>query len=218
MGKYLRKFENYAAYEAAQSSLILPNISLCVSENSIIYNPYDPYNGHEYVDLGLPSGTKWATMNVGANTITDYGRYYKYGLGASQYSNTQAKYTGTENPLAASADTAVQVWGGQWHMPTKTQFEELIANTTHQWVTDYEGSGKNGAIFTANGQTLFFPASGDHSGGMTYDIGIKAYYWSSTPHEENVEWAYVLECNKDGGKEVRYMHRNFGLNIRPVVG
>ena len=218
MGKYLKEFDNHAAYEAAQSGLILPNVSLCVSENGIIYNPYDPYNGHEYVDLGLPSGTKWATKNVMANTITDYGMYYRYGLGANPYNDNQTNYSGTENPLAASADTAVQVWGGQWHMPTQAQFEELIANTTHQWVTDYEGSGKNGAIFTANGQTLFFLAGGDYGWGMVYDIGHKAYYWSSTPHEENVEWAYVLEYNEDGGKEVRYMHRGIGLSIRPVVG
>lgn len=57
------------------------------------YNPIDPYAGHAYVDLGLPSGTKWATMNVGASSITDYGNYYKYGLGASQYDNAQANYT-----------------------------------------------------------------------------------------------------------------------------
>ena len=63
--KYLRKFENNAAYESA--TLDLPNVAYCEEEHEVHYNPYvDPYNGHAYVDLGLPSDTKWATMNVGA--------------------------------------------------------------------------------------------------------------------------------------------------------
>ncbi|MCI7430492.1 MAG: hypothetical protein MSS84_06410, partial [Bacteroidales bacterium] len=39
----------------------------------------DPANGHDYVDLGLPSGTKWATCNVGASTPEEYGNYYAWG-------------------------------------------------------------------------------------------------------------------------------------------
>jgi len=76
--KYLKKFENHAAYEAAESGLILPNVSLCVQENEVHYKP-DLYNGHEYVDLELPNGTKWATMNVGASGETDYGLYFQWG-------------------------------------------------------------------------------------------------------------------------------------------
>ena len=72
--KYLKKFENHAAYAAAESGLILPNVSLCVSENEVHYNPYvDPYVGHEYVEIG---GLKWATMNVGASQPSDYGLYF----------------------------------------------------------------------------------------------------------------------------------------------
>ena len=76
---FLRQFENHSEYEAftATTEFIKPNVSLCVQENEVHYNPYvDPYAGHEYVDLGLPSGTKWATMNVGASSETDYGNYY----------------------------------------------------------------------------------------------------------------------------------------------
>ena len=92
-------------------------------------------NIHQYVDLGLPSGTLWATMNVGANSITDYGNYYQYGKGAAQYAATsgQSNYSGTENPLASNADTATQVWGNSWHTPTKAQCDELIANTNIIW-------------------------------------------------------------------------------------
>ena len=125
-------------------------------------------DGHLYVDLGLPSGTLWAIMNVGANSPTDYGNYYQYGKGSAQYAATSgdSNYSGTEDPLDSSVDTAVQVWGGSWHMPTRAQMQELIDNTTYQWVTDYKGSGINGGTFTAtNGAVLFLPAAGDWYGG-----------------------------------------------------
>lgn len=58
-----------------------------VALKSDLYTTAIDANGHDYVDLGLPSGTLWATMNVGASSETEYGNYYKYGLGASQYDN-----------------------------------------------------------------------------------------------------------------------------------
>ncbi len=93
-------------------------------------NPTPPTPTYESVDLGLPSGTLWARYNVGATSETDYGDYYQYGKGADDYSVTsgQSIYSGTENPLATSADTAAQVWGGNWHIPTTAQCQELIDN------------------------------------------------------------------------------------------
>ena len=140
MSKYLKKFETHTQYDSYinGSGTILPNVSICTTEGDVHYNPYvDPYNGHEYVDLGLPSGTKWAKYNVGANSESDYGNYYQYGKGAAQYAVTSGEsiYSGTEDPLATSADTAAQVMGGQWHMPTQEQFNELTANTTYEWTT-----------------------------------------------------------------------------------
>ena len=215
--KYLKKFENHAAYEAAESGLILPNVSLCVSENEVHYKP-DPYNGHEYVDLGLPSGTKWATMNVGATSETDYGNYYQYGKGADDYSVTSGDtdYSGTEKTLASSADTATQVWGGSWHMPTETQFRELTANTTYQFVTNYKGSGINGGTFTAtNGAVLFLLAAGNWDNGSFYNGGSRGNYWSSTPAYSGK----VYYLNFDSGyTSVNNRTRNGGFSVRPVVG
>ena len=130
--KNLNIFSLISEYENAKSegTLITPNVSFIHESGGVICLPEldDPYNGHEYVDLGLPSGTKWATMNVGASSETDYGNYYQYGKGAAQYAATSgdSNYSGTEDPLDSSVDTAVQVWGGQWHMPTIAQIEELI--------------------------------------------------------------------------------------------
>lgn len=90
-----------------------------VALKSDLYSQPDP-NGHAYVDLGLPSGTLWATMNVGASSETGSGDYYMYGKGSSIYNSSDTTYAGTENPLSLSVDTARQVWGGDWHTPTST--------------------------------------------------------------------------------------------------
>ena len=123
-------------------------------------------NGHEYVDLGLPSGTLWATMNVGATSETDYGNYYMYGMGAKTYDSSDTPYQGMEGPLPKEYDTAAQVWGGDWRMPTEEQFLELMDNTTYQWVENYNNSGINGGLVTgSNGNTIFLPAASSYYGG-----------------------------------------------------
>ena len=79
MAIYLKKFETQAAYEAAQPNLILPNVSLTVDNNTVHYNPSTPVPPtptHDFVEIG---GVKWATMNVGANSITDTGLYFQWG-------------------------------------------------------------------------------------------------------------------------------------------
>ena len=218
--KYLKKFENHTEYEEARQNLILPNVSLCAQENEVHYSPYvDPYNGHAYVDLGLPSGTKWATMNVGANSPTDYGNYYPYGKGSAQYAATSgdSSYSGTESPLAASADTAAQVWGGSWHMPTRAQMKELTANTTYQWVTNYNSSGINGGLFTAqNGNSVFFPAAGAWIASSQSSVGINGSYWGSSPHDSSSGAYYLYLAN--GYRAVDSIDRGLGQSVRGVVG
>ena len=219
MAKYLKLFENHTQYEQARQNLILPNISLCAQENDVHYNPYvDPYAGHEYVDLGLPSGTKWATMNVGASSETDYGNYYQYGKGAGQYAATsgQNNYSGTEDPLAASADTAVQEWGGLWHMPTRTQLNELTANTNYSWTTI---NGVNGGKFTSetdSSKYIFLPAAGYFNSGSQSSAGSYGNYWSSYP--DSSSGAYRLSFSS-GSKDVNGgSYRYYGFSVRPVVG
>ena len=220
--KYIKKFSTHAEYEAAESSLILPNVSFCVdTPNEVHYNPYvapDPYNGHDYVDLGLPSGTKWATINVGATSETDYGNYYQYGKGADDYSVTsgQSNYSGTENPLAASADTATQVWGGSWHIPTYTQLNELNNNTTYEWVTNFNGSGVNGGKFTAtdgSGNYIFIPAAGNYSYGQLNGLGTGGGVWSSTPDEYTSARCFYIKS-----KNIGISSRLSGYSVRGVVG
>ena len=219
MKKFITNFDTTAelAIFSATTDFGKPHVSLTEDDSKVHYFE-DPYNGHEYVDLGLPSKTKWATMNVGASSETDYGNYYQYGKGAAQYAVTSgdSDYSGDEDLLAAAADTAVQVWGGQWHMPTRKQMEELTANTTYQWVTNYKGSRINGGTFTAkNGAVLFFPAAGYWDGGSQGNVGGSGICWGSSPNGSN--HAYYLSFNS-GDKGVYNNYRKRGFSVRPVVG
>ena len=130
---------------------------------------------HEYVDLGLPSGTKWANMNVGASSETDRGLYfawgettghayssgYQFSLGNYAWYNSTDNYTKYKHDgsswdyevLESDDDAATRNWGGMWRMPTKAEWEELLNenNCTWTWTTDYKGDGSNvaGVIVTS---------------------------------------------------------------------
>ena len=161
-------------------------------------------------------------MNVGANSITDYGNYYMYGKGAAQYAATSGEsyYDGTENPLAASADTATQVWGDSWHMPTRTQFNELTANTNYSFTTI---NGVSGGKFTNkidSSKYIFLPAAGYWNNGTYSEGGISGVYCSSTP--ENASTYSIGDCDyclTVGGKgtNVTTFYRRWGYSIRPVM-
>lgn len=165
------------------------------------------YNGHSYVDLGLPSGTKWATMNVGASSETSYGNYYMYGKGTRTYNSSDSIYEGAEDPLSMSVDTARQVWGGQWHMPTRSQCQELIDNCTCTWTTS---GGVNGCSVSKNGKSIFFPAGGRYYNGSQSEVGTVCRYWSSSP-------SYLLRFYSSGSKDVGSAYRGMGVLIRGVV-
>ena len=153
----------------------MPNVSLCTQENEVHYNPLSPTPQHDFVEIG---GIKWATMNIGANSITDYGLYfqwgdtqgytaeqvgsgegqkyfgwadYKYGNGTSSPGATgMTKYNETDGKtvLDASDDAAVANWGGSWRMPTTAEFQTLGAAVNTAWTADYQGSGVAGLVCT----------------------------------------------------------------------
>ena len=155
---------------------------------------------HPYVDLGLPSGLLWATCNVGADAPEDYGNLYAWGeiMPKSDYSwdnylhggyyqltkycsDASCGYEGfTDNLtiLLPEDDAARANWGGNWRMPTKEEWQELLDNTTVTWT---QQNGVNGRLFTAtNGNSLFLPAAGYQLGSSFHDGGIIGDYWSSS--------------------------------------
>jgi len=139
-------------------------------------NSYASVGGYQYVTI---NGVKWSIMNVGASTITDYGNYYGYGKGTTTGYIGNDYYNGTENPLASSADTATQVMGGGWRMPTNDELGLLI-NHSYYW-SSYNNI--NGLAFydTNTYNCLFFPAAGGIITGTLSDVGTRVHLWSSTP-------------------------------------
>ena len=162
------------------------------------------HNGFEYVDLGLPSGTKWARCNVGANSETDYGLYFAFGEtkgydspnGAKifdghhyKFSNKSflcnfTKYNSTDGKkvLDLCDDAAHIHMGRKWHMPSSEQIRELIKNTENTWVTDYNHSGVNGRLFISkrNGEKLFLPACGLLFAEGYHGLNKSGYFWSNS--------------------------------------
>lgn len=186
---------------------------------SIEHNSYTNrgiIDGYEYVDLGLPTGLLWATCNVGANTETDYGKYYKYGYGAIEYDGSNAWYKGTESPLDPTLDTAVQVMGGSWRMPTKEDWEELINETSYQWTTIDGVAG--GKFSVPNGNYVFFPAAGRKvSANNLRLVGEWATYWSSTPYVVESAYAITLKNDEEEPEIGDALFRNIGIPVRGVI-
>ncbi len=166
------------------------------------------YNGHAYVDLGLPSGTLWATCNVGATTPEGYGDHFAWGetqpkgyydWSTYMYYNgdTQSSFNRpgltkycTESHLGycdfadnlttllPEDDAATANWGGGWRMPTKAEFEELYYNTTFAHT---QQNGVNGILLTAdNGNSLFLPTAASYDGSTLYVLDRTGCYLSSS--------------------------------------
>ena len=185
-----------------------------------------PQTEHAYVDLGLPSGTKWATCNVGADSPEDYGDYFAWGettpkdtydWDTYQYGDgdTFTKYTGSDGltTLLPEDDAATANWGPDWRMPTKEEWQELLDNTTVTWTTQ---NGVSGRLFTAaNGNSLFLPAAGRRWGGEFDGVSIYGFYWSSSLFTGYSVYAWLLGFDS-GDYNMLCTDRYGGHCVRPV--
>ena len=213
----------------------------------------------EAVDLGLPSGTKWANMNVGAEKPEDYGLYFAWGETVGYGSDTSdgrdfgwasykwmnegesswkqiKKYQIQDGRTSAcwyqlnedtgdyefigdgkavldpEDDAAHANWGGDWRMPTHEDFEELLANTTNEWITLGAVSGRRFTSKT-NGNSIFLPAAGRLDRSLIdVDYG---HYWSSMvdpSYSPNACYLRLFSYEVYTG----YNTRSNGRSIRPV--
>ena len=193
-------------------------------------------NGHEWVDLGLPSGLKWATCNVGANKPGNEGSYFawgetttKYNYGWSTYRycsddsgytftkyNTKSYYGTVDNRtlLEMSDDAARANWGGSWRMPTDAEWTELRNNCNWTWTTQ---DGKNGYRVTSrtNGNSIFLPAAGGRNEGSLSGAGSYGDYWSSSLISVGPYYAWNVYFNS-GGVYRGDFYRCYGQSVRPV--
>ena len=199
-------------------------------------------NGYEYVDLGLPSGTLWATMNVGASKPSDFGLYFQWGdtkgytkeqiekekqfdwanykFSIDGSSSNFSKYKTTGATLELADDAANANMGGDWHMPTPEQIRELIntAYTTNAWTTQ---DGVYGRLFTSknNGNSIFIPAAGYAWNGSLYDVGSGGLgnVWSSVLSTFSVSSGQSLDFYSGRAYLGGYGSRYYGFSVRGVI-
>ena len=115
----------------------------------------------------------------------------------SGYFNSVKDTVCPNNVLAKKYDTATQIMGGNWRMPTKDELKELIDNTNSVWVEDYKGSGVNGRKFTSKKEgyqdnSIFIPAAGTYFEGSEYDLNKFVDVWSSSLHTSLPDNALTL--------------------------
>ena len=198
-------------------------------------------NGFEYVDLDLPSGTLWATMNVGASKPSDAGLYFQWGdtkgytkeqigngEGQKKFASDESdykfgvypnysKYTTTGATLELEDDAAHVNMGGNWHIPNPDQINELLNNTTNTLTTQ---DGVNGRLFTStkdNSKSIFIPAAGNAWGGSVQGSGYGGSVWSSMLGVGNVIGGQNLYFGS-GNVGLGFSYRYFGLSVRGVIG
>ena len=197
-------------------------------------------NGFDYVDLGLPSGTLWATCNVGASSPSDYGLYFQWGdtqgytadqvgtgEGQKKFASDESdyklgvypnytKYTVTGATLELEDDAAHANMGGDWHIPTPIQIRELLNNTTNTWTTQ---DGVNGRLFTSKKdgtKSIFIPAAGSAWDGSVRDSGIGADVWSSLLNAGNASYGQGLYFSS-GVADLYGSSRCYGFSVRGVI-
>ena len=201
-------------------------------------NLKDSSKNHEWVDLGLPSGLKWATCNVGATKPEEYGNYYAWGESEAKTTynwstykwcngsyDTPTKYCtnsyyGTvdnKTVLELADDAARANWGGAWRMPTDAEWTELRENCTWTWTTK---NGVNGYEVKSetNGNSIFLPAAGYRGNGGLDDAGSRGYYWSSSLNADDADDPYAacgVAFDSDYVGRSSY-GRCDGQSVRPV--
>ena len=182
----------------------------------------------EAIDLGLPSGMKWASCNIGANKPEEYGDYFAWGetekkkeYNWSSYIHSEGRgseivcYDFGSDISGKEYDVAHVKWGGKWHMPTSDDIQELLDNCKSEWT---KLNGVVGRKFTSkiNGKSIFFPAAGYRWNGTLSHVGKGGFYWSSTQSPYHSYYAYYLYFRK--GRAYWYLdYRYYGRSVRPVM-
>ena len=203
-------------------------------------------NGHQFVDLGLPSGTLWATCNVGASAPEESGELYAWGETETkeEYSWSTYKWCDGDNcnlsnqtltkycdrgaygkldgkiSLESEDDVAHVKWGGDWHIPTKEQFQELMDNCTMEWVKINDAL--HAYKFTGtNGNSIIMPAAGEYNK-CNYSED-EFHYWSAELHMSDIAannhatHVVVMEYGSKNQTEFSGNYRYKGYAVRPVL-
>ena len=243
--KYIHYFETSAEYTQAKASVTdsEPWVSYCARYNTLTYSPVFSAeyvaNGYEFVDLGLPSGTLWATCNVGAYSPEQSGGYYAWGetetksgvYGWSAYkfggsaSGNQTKYNATDGlvELELEDDAAHVNMGGAWRMPTLDEFNELKNNS--ELDKNSSLNGVSGTLFTStiNGNSIFFPYCGiiaHNASSISQTTSCRVWTSNISYSLANNSYTYnsgsFMNIRQDTGSSSNSEYRTCGYSIRGV--
>ena len=169
------------------------------------------------------NGPKFAEYNIGATSATEYGGYYTWG---GTFKNEQGSWQddhnrGTES-LSGIDDTATNLWGDKWRMPTKEELDNLLAKCDVKWIDGsnekYNNTTVTGLLCTGkdaySSNSVFLPAASYCSDRHVYGQGDFGYYWSSTP-----DGSYACRLFFDSGRQYVYSNddRYEGYSVRAVL-
>ena len=213
-----------------QDNYRIPNAYSTISPNSYFF--------YEYVDLGL--SVNWATCNIGS--YPDYpewqGKHFAWGETQTKddfdkdnrFAARQSYYfDGGITVLEPCDDAASVLWGPEWRMPTKQEFQELMDKCTWEW-TKLKDDDWGFKVTGTNGNSIFLPTGGFKVGAQWVGYRDRLYYWTSTcnaddPTDEPCAWEFVSMPERgNNGSQNRYhiitsifLKRQVGNNIRPVT-
>lgn len=176
------------------------------------------------IDLGLPSGLKWAQANLGADKESDPGLYYMWGETEghekdSGYGFTSENYTSKglnaiSTNLTLAQDAANVRLGGSWRMPTKKEFEELYKNTNVTWTTINGVAGLKFTNKTDASKYIFMPAAGNYNDSSLNNWGSNGNYWSSTFYKSSPAYYFYFTSSYHG---TGGSSRSYGCSVRGVL-
>lgn len=176
------------------------------------------------VDLGLPSGVKWANRNVGASSSEQFGTFFAWAETVTKtdfklanykfYKNSDYVKTLPSTIEATEYDAAHTTWGESWRLPLKSEYKELLTYATWTWTSQ---NGVQGYKVTGpNGNSIFFPANGCLSGSEAINQGSRGSYWTAGSVSPIVtDNVTILQFTADGAV-LDFNSRYVGRNIRAV--
>ena len=202
---------------------VMATVSIILKGEVVNICPDD--NHPHMIDLGLPSGTKWACCNVGAEKPEDYGGYYAWGETEEKdvyHWTTYIHCDGSKNTChdlgsdiaGTQYDVAHVKWGGSWVMPTDEQRKELADNCRQEWTTLNDVNGRK---FTSkiNGNCIFLPAAGYRYNSGLNNNGGNGSYWTATQYSRYAYQAYSLTFSTSSSG-YNTQGRDEGQSVRPV--
>ena len=202
--------------------------------------------GVQAVDLGLPSGLKWASCNVGATRPEEFGDYFAWGEtkpkasydwstykwckggfdALTKYCFDSSYWGGTgqmdnKSKLDLADDAANANMGGDWRMPTDSDWRELVNNCTVTWTDNYEGTGVAGSIFTGKksgykGVSIFIPAAGMRIDTVQLDPGKYCFYWTSVLDMDREPSNACYFMSDESSTDINSYIRPEGRSVRAV--